>query len=338
MSKSNTEVLSDSQFEAMKVNLDTLVVDDDWNNRVSLSGPDKFHKGTEAGGDQAATSGQSVEDLAKLIDQSKNFVPVTVSLRPDGTQFLIAGFRRVKAAKLLGWKIVPAVARAMTPAQEVEWNVLENAARKDLSTYETARGVVRMADALEAEGKSRKGGIAKGGKGAEGYGSIISKRLGMSRTAVNLYIRIFRQVRKEILESWATNPIPLTLMDQWASEEPREQLKKFKAWQGGEGEGDEGEGGEGGDGKGGEGKADGKPKRPSKAMVVYAMAMAADLSKSKEIELKVQGKAMLEALEWIQGGRKRLNGLDIAAEMKKDKKAAQEAAKAEKEDEESAEA
>lgn len=332
MAKTETDMMQDTQFQAMDLPIELIVVDEEWNNRVSLDGADTFHKGTKEGGDKPAMSGQTVEDLAALIKQSKNFVPVTVSIRPDGTYFLVAGFRRIAAVKSLGWKTVPVTAAQMSPVQEVEWNILENKGRKDLSTFETARGVVRFAEVLAKEGKSRAGGKAKGGKGAEGWGSTISKRLGMSRTAVNLYIRLFTKLREEILEAWeAGESIPITLLDQWASESKPEQLKLFKAWQG-EAEAEENEGGAGGEGSGGGSDGANTSTRPSKGAFVFALAHFAEIAKTeKEPEIKASAKAIVAALEWSMGNRKTLAGVNVLETMKKRKaadKAARDAAKA----------
>lgn len=337
MSKTN-EAMNDAQFQAMDLPVNQIEADYDWNNRLMLDGADTFHKGTKEGGDKPAMSGQTVEDLAKLIDQSKNFVPITVSLRVDkdgnpAGYFLVAGFRRLAAVKHLGWKTVPAMVAKMTPAQEVEWNILENKARKDLNTYETARGVMRLAAALEAEGKSRKGGKGAEGKGAEGWGSYISKRLGMSRTAVNLYIRLFAKLDKKVIAAWEKGTqIPLTLLDQWASEKPARQVELFKAWgklaegaadagEGGEG-GEGSEGGEGGDTAGGNGKSEG-PAKPSTAQVVYALAMFQDAAKNgKDADVKAIAKHVAHTLEWVLGKRKTLQGFDIAEVIRKAKEEA----------------
>ena len=130
MSK-NAEMLNTAQFKAMDLPVDQITVDLDWNNRLTLDGSDTFHKGTKEGGDKAATSGQSVEELAGLIKNTGNFVPVTVSIRTDkdgnvSEYFLVAGFRRIAAVKSLGWKTVPVMAARMTPSEEIRWNILEN--------------------------------------------------------------------------------------------------------------------------------------------------------------------------------------------------------------------
>lgn len=315
-----TEIMQDSQFKPMDLPVEMIVVDEAWNNRTTLNGPDTFHKGTKEGGDRPAMSGQTIEELSKLISDSKNFVPVTVSIRPDGTYFLVAGFRRMAAIKLLNWKTVPVMAAQLSPAEERRWNILENKGRKDLSTYETALGVNMYAEVLDAEGKSRKGGKASGGKGAEGYGAFISRALGMSRTAVNLYIRLFQKLHKNVLEAWRVGEgIPVTLLDQWASEEPKEQLKLYKAWQG-ENDAEEGEGeGEGGEGEGGGSNPDAKV-RPNKAQFVYAKMLFTEVAKTeKDPELKAQAKGILQALEWATGDRKSLAGINIAESMKKAK-------------------
>ena len=86
-------------------------------------------------------------DLAELADSVKQngvLQPVLVRRKGDGLYELIAGERRLRAAKLAGLKSIPAVIRNSSDEQAMELALVENLQRKDLNPMEAARAYHRL--------------------------------------------------------------------------------------------------------------------------------------------------------------------------------------------------
>lgn len=88
--------------------------------------------------------------------------PISVRAK-DGGYELIAGERRLRAAKALGWTSIQAIIRETSDAQMLTWALVENLQREDLNPMEEAEGYRRLMDELglshlqvsEAVGKDR---------------------------------------------------------------------------------------------------------------------------------------------------------------------------------------
>ncbi len=59
---------------------------------------------------------------------------------------LIAGERRLRAAKLAGLKKVPAIVRTASQQEQLEFAIIENVQREDLNPIERARAYQNLAD------------------------------------------------------------------------------------------------------------------------------------------------------------------------------------------------
>jgi len=77
---------------------------------------------------------EEISDLAESIRVQGLINPITVRDRGDGTYQLLAGGRRLEAVKLLKWTEVPATIypATLTEVQQLEVELMENLARKDL--------------------------------------------------------------------------------------------------------------------------------------------------------------------------------------------------------------
>jgi ParB family chromosome partitioning protein len=87
------------------------------------------------------------EETSQLIESIKiNGViqPIIVRRKGDGLFELIAGERRLRAAKQAGLQTVPAVIRNSSDEQALELALVENLQRSDLNPMEEARGYLRM--------------------------------------------------------------------------------------------------------------------------------------------------------------------------------------------------
>lgn len=82
--------------------------------------------------------------------------------KPSADRFeLVAGERRLRAAKQLGWPTIPAVVRPLTDLQALELQVVENLQREDLHPLEEAEGYEQL---MKRHGFTVEDLVAKVGK------------------------------------------------------------------------------------------------------------------------------------------------------------------------------
>lgn len=82
---------------------------------------------------------KELKELARSIEAHGMIQPLTVMQDDDGGYQLIAGERRLRAAKLLGQDKIPAVIREFSDQEMAEIALIENLQRKDLHFLEEAR-------------------------------------------------------------------------------------------------------------------------------------------------------------------------------------------------------
>ncbi len=88
-----------------------------------------------------------LEDLANSIREHGVIQPLVVAQGPyPGQYLLIAGERRLEAAKLAGLPTVPVIIREATDQQMLELALIENLQRADLGPFETATAYKHLAD------------------------------------------------------------------------------------------------------------------------------------------------------------------------------------------------
>lgn len=83
--------------------------------------------------------------LADSISQHGVIQPVLVTETIDGYQ-LVAGERRVRAARLAGLERIPAVVRQLADREQLELALVENLQREDLDPIEAARAYRQLMD------------------------------------------------------------------------------------------------------------------------------------------------------------------------------------------------
>lgn len=89
----------------------------------------------------------NLAELAASIREHGILQPLVVSHDPvTGTYTLIAGERRLRAAKLAGLEKVPVIIRTVSEQQRLTEALIENIQRSDLSPLEAARGFRRLID------------------------------------------------------------------------------------------------------------------------------------------------------------------------------------------------
>lgn len=116
-------------------------------------------------------SEEKLEELAASIREHGLIQPVVV--RPAGERYqLIAGERRLRAARRLGLETLPAIVREYGDEQALEAALVENLQREELTVVEEARAYERLAGEF---------GCSHG---------EIARRTGRSRAAVSNTLRL----------------------------------------------------------------------------------------------------------------------------------------------------
>lgn len=147
-----------------------------------------------------------LEDLTDSIRQHGILQPLLVIATDDGYQ-LIAGQRRLMAAKKAGLSAVPAVVREASPQASLEMALVENLQRSDLNALEAAEGYRQLIEDFDLTHDE------------------VAARLGKSRSRVTNSLRLLKlsaAVRKalttgKITEGHARALVSLPLAQQQAS-------------------------------------------------------------------------------------------------------------------------
>jgi ParB family transcriptional regulator, chromosome partitioning protein len=118
---------------------------------------------------------ESLEELTLSVREHGVLQPLIVTLgEADGIYILIAGERRLEAARLAGLASVPVLVREATDQQRLELAIIENVQRSDLSALEEAEAYRQLAEDFNL---SHEG---------------IAARVGKSRVAVTNTLRLLR--------------------------------------------------------------------------------------------------------------------------------------------------
>ena len=94
---------------------------------------------------RSGMDGADLEALAASIAEHGVLQPILVTETLEGYQ-LIAGERRVRAARMAGLTRIPAVVRQLADQHQLELALVENIQRSDLGPLEEARAYRRLAD------------------------------------------------------------------------------------------------------------------------------------------------------------------------------------------------
>jgi ParB family chromosome partitioning protein len=119
--------------------------------------------------------------LSESIKARGILQPLVVRPLADGSYELIAGERRLRAAKMAGLEQVPAVVRDTEEGERLELALIENMARQDLNAVEEARACATLVEDL---------GLTK---------EEVGRRVGRSRVAVSNLVRML-ELPDEVLE------------------------------------------------------------------------------------------------------------------------------------------
>ena len=88
----------------------------------------------------------ALQELASSVKEYGVLNPLTVRVLSEGRYELIAGERRLRAAKIAGLADVPVVIRAVGERGSLELAMIENVQREDINAMEAARAYRRLMD------------------------------------------------------------------------------------------------------------------------------------------------------------------------------------------------
>jgi ParB family chromosome partitioning protein len=122
---------------------------------------------------------QALEDLAAAIRAQGIIEPLIVRPAESGYE-LIAGERRLRAARMAGLATVPAIVRALDDRAALELSLVENLLREELNVVEEGRAFARLNDEFGLHHEE------------------IAERIGKSRSYVSNIIRL-TELPEEVL-------------------------------------------------------------------------------------------------------------------------------------------
>jgi ParB family transcriptional regulator, chromosome partitioning protein len=122
-----------------------------------------------------------LSELAESIRVRGVLQPIVVTPRPGGRYELVAGERRLRAARIAELDTIPAMVRAADDWERLDLAMAENMAREDLNPVEEARACAMLVDDL---------GLTK---------EEVGRRVGRSRVAISNLVRLL-ELPEETLE------------------------------------------------------------------------------------------------------------------------------------------
>lgn len=153
-----------------------------------------------------------LEDLINSIKEHGILQPLVVTRLVNGRYELIAGERRLRAAKVLGLAEVPVVVREASNQQKLELALVENVQRKDLNPIERAVGYQKLSDEF---------GMTQ---------EQISKKVGQSRSSVANTLRLLslsEPIRQALREGRLTEGHGKVLLSMPDEKKQLEMAKKI---------------------------------------------------------------------------------------------------------------
>jgi ParB family transcriptional regulator, chromosome partitioning protein len=187
---------------------------------------------------------QALEELAASIRQLGIVQPLTVRETGDGRFQLIAGERRLRAARAAGLTHVPAYVRTADDTAMLEMALVENIQREDLDAMEVAITYQRLIEECSLTQEQLSDRVGKQRSTVANYLRLLrlpaeiqlgirnrSLTMGHARTLVNIedpnkQINIFYHVIQEDLSVRATEELVRHFQSQAAKDPAREEKRK----------------------------------------------------------------------------------------------------------------
>ncbi|MBK6562792.1 ParB/RepB/Spo0J family partition protein [Candidatus Amarobacter glycogenicus] len=131
---------------------------------------------------------EKLRELSESIREHGIIQPLIVSRDEDGGYFLIAGERRLQAARLAGLETVPVVVRQAADSELLELALIENIQRADLNAVEEAMAYRRLVEEYQLTQEE------------------VARRVGKNRATVANALRLL-QLESEIRRSLVAGEI-----------------------------------------------------------------------------------------------------------------------------------
>ena len=126
----------------------------------------------------------SLEGLAQSIRQNGVLQPLIVRRLPDGSYELIAGERRLRAARIVGVRCLPCMVMDVSDECSAVFALLENVQRQDLGCFEEAEAILQLIRQFDLTQ------------------DVVAARLGKSPSTISNKLRLLRlpeDIRQEII-------------------------------------------------------------------------------------------------------------------------------------------
>ena len=187
---------------------------------------------------------QSLEELAASIRQLGIVVPLTVRETGDGRYQLIAGERRLRAARMAGLTHVPAYIRTADDTAMLEMALVENIQREDLDAIEVAITYQRLIEECNLTQEQLSDRVGKQRSTVANYMRLLrlpaeiqlgirnrNLSMGHARTLVNIedpakQIKVFYHIIEEDLSVRATEELVRHLQSASAKDPAKVEKKK----------------------------------------------------------------------------------------------------------------
>ena len=150
---------------------------------------------------------EALDDLSESIRQKGVLQPILIRRDGKGKIFLVAGERRLRAAKKAGLENIPTI---LTKGKPVEISIIENLQRENLKPIEEAEALARMMEEYKYTQKK------------------LAKAIGKSQPTISETLSLNR-LPEEIKEEYRRADIPRRLLVEIAKEKtPDAMLKLYR--------------------------------------------------------------------------------------------------------------
>jgi ParB family chromosome partitioning protein len=123
---------------------------------------------------------KDLEELAESIKENGIIQPLTVAELDNGEYELIAGERRLRAAKKIGMEQVPVIVKRATDREKMIMSIIENVQRSDLNCVEEALAYYQLMNEYKLTQED------------------VAKKLGKERSTVANFLRVLNLPRPVI--------------------------------------------------------------------------------------------------------------------------------------------
>lgn len=168
------------------------------------------------GADNPRETFTGLTELADSIREHGLQQPIMVRRSADGQKWiLVAGERRLRAVKSLGWRTVPAREKstALSDREAAVATIVENVEREDLSSYELARACQILAVKYQMTG--------------EEVGKVVRR----TKFYVNNLLRCLRQLDPSIIADWKGGHAAATTDNLTRLASLKDSAQQFRYWE-----------------------------------------------------------------------------------------------------------